>query len=106
MEGAARVRLLPLHVSTSRTKRATSNTHSCPDSASNAVPSLKASTTSPVATSTSSERGFSTVGSSFVSAWIELRMRWTEMPAGGHFAALEEPERLVEDVRAFFRELR
>jgi pimeloyl-ACP methyl ester carboxylesterase len=32
--------------------------------------------------------------------------RWTEMPQGGHFAALEEPERLVEDVRAFFRPLR
>jgi pimeloyl-ACP methyl ester carboxylesterase len=32
--------------------------------------------------------------------------RWTEMPSGGHFAALEEPERLVDDVRAFFRPLR
>jgi microsomal epoxide hydrolase len=32
--------------------------------------------------------------------------RWTEMPAGGHFAALEEPEALVADIRAFFRELR
>ncbi len=32
--------------------------------------------------------------------------RWTEMPSGGHFAALEEPERLVEDIRAFFRPLR
>jgi pimeloyl-ACP methyl ester carboxylesterase len=31
--------------------------------------------------------------------------RWTEMPAGGHFAALEEAERLVEDIRAFFRPL-
>jgi len=28
------------------------------------------------------------------------------MPAGGHFAPAEEPERLVEDVRAFFRTLR
>jgi hypothetical protein len=28
------------------------------------------------------------------------------MPRGGHFAALEEPELLVEDVRAFFREVR
>jgi hypothetical protein len=25
------------------------------------------------------------------------------MPSGGHFAAMEEPERLVEDIRAFFR---
>jgi hypothetical protein len=32
--------------------------------------------------------------------------RWTEMPSGGHFAALEEPEQLVEDIRAFFRPLR
>lgn len=32
--------------------------------------------------------------------------RWTEMPRGGHFAAMEEPELLVEDIRAFFRELR
>jgi pimeloyl-ACP methyl ester carboxylesterase len=29
--------------------------------------------------------------------------RWTEMPRGGHFAALEEPELLAEDIRAFFR---
>jgi pimeloyl-ACP methyl ester carboxylesterase len=32
--------------------------------------------------------------------------RWTEMPRGGHFAALEEPQLLAEDIRAFFRELR
>lgn len=32
--------------------------------------------------------------------------RWTPMPAGGHFAAMEEPQLLAEDVRAFFRELR
>ena len=31
---------------------------------------------------------------------------WTEMPRGGHFAALEEPELLAEDIRAFFRPLR
>lgn len=31
---------------------------------------------------------------------------WSEMPAGGHFAALEEPERLAEDLRTFFRPLR
>lgn len=29
--------------------------------------------------------------------------RWTEMPRGGHFAPMEEPELLVEDIRAFFR---
>jgi pimeloyl-ACP methyl ester carboxylesterase len=32
--------------------------------------------------------------------------RWTEMPRGGHFAALEEPELLARDVREFFRPLR
>ena len=32
--------------------------------------------------------------------------RWTEMPRGGHFAALEEPQLLAEDIRAFFRNLR
>ena len=32
--------------------------------------------------------------------------RWTVMPSGGHFGAMEEPERLVEDIRAFFRSLR
>jgi pimeloyl-ACP methyl ester carboxylesterase len=30
--------------------------------------------------------------------------RWTEMPRGGHFAALEESELLAQDIRAFFRE--
>jgi pimeloyl-ACP methyl ester carboxylesterase len=32
--------------------------------------------------------------------------RWTRMPAGGHFAALEEPQALAADIRAFFRGLR
>jgi pimeloyl-ACP methyl ester carboxylesterase len=32
--------------------------------------------------------------------------RWTEMPRGGHFAALEEPEKLAEDIRAWFRQFR
>ena len=31
---------------------------------------------------------------------------WTNMSKGGHFAALEEPDLLVEDIRAFFRTLR
>lgn len=42
-------------------------------------------------------------------AWAERSyniQHWTEMPRGGHFAALEEPDLLVEDVRAFFRKLR
>ncbi|MEO3829197.1 epoxide hydrolase family protein [Actinomadura sp. B10D3] len=32
-------------------------------------------------------------------------VRWTEFERGGHFAALEQPDLLVSDVRAFFREL-
>jgi hypothetical protein len=31
--------------------------------------------------------------------------RFTEMPRGGHFAALQVPELLVDDVRAFFRDV-
>lgn len=31
--------------------------------------------------------------------------RWTVMPSGGHFAAMEEPGLLAEDIRAFFHEL-
>ncbi|MFE9097387.1 epoxide hydrolase family protein [Streptomyces sp. NPDC007264] len=33
-------------------------------------------------------------------------VRWTEFDRGGHFAAMEEPDLLVDDVRAFFRHLR
>ena len=32
--------------------------------------------------------------------------RWTEMTSGGHFAALEAPQLLAEEVRAFFRGFR
>jgi len=38
--------------------------------------------------------------------WLEAQynlQQLTEMPRGGHFAALEEPQLLVEDVRKFFR---
>ena len=41
--------------------------------------------------------------------WLERRYnvtRWTVMPRGGHFAAFEQPELLVDDVRAFFRTVR
>jgi len=31
---------------------------------------------------------------------------WTPMPRGGHFAAMEEPQLLIEDIRAFVRTLR
>jgi pimeloyl-ACP methyl ester carboxylesterase len=42
-------------------------------------------------------------------AWAERAyniQRWTKMPAGGHFAALEEPAALAADIRAFFRDYR
>jgi pimeloyl-ACP methyl ester carboxylesterase len=44
-------------------------------------------------------------------AWVERNMggklfHWTEMPRGGHFAALEQPDLLVQDVQAFFRKVR
>ena len=44
-------------------------------------------------------------------AWVERSMggelaHWTEMPRGGHFAALEQPNLLVEDIRTFFRMVR
>jgi microsomal epoxide hydrolase len=32
--------------------------------------------------------------------------RWTVMPKGGHFAALEQPEALAREIREFFRPLR
>ena len=32
--------------------------------------------------------------------------RWSVMEKGGHFAALEQPEKLADEVRTFFRELR
>jgi len=32
--------------------------------------------------------------------------RWTELPRGGHFAALEEPELLAQDIREYFRPFR
>ena len=32
--------------------------------------------------------------------------RWTAMPRGGHFAAMEQPDALAGEIRAFFRPLR
>ncbi len=32
--------------------------------------------------------------------------RWTRLPRGGHFAAMEEPEMLAKDIRAWFRPFR
>jgi pimeloyl-ACP methyl ester carboxylesterase len=37
--------------------------------------------------------------------YTDLR-RWTVMPRGGHFAALEQPEALAHEIRVFFRPLR
>jgi pimeloyl-ACP methyl ester carboxylesterase len=33
-------------------------------------------------------------------------VRWSEFDRGGHFAALEVPDLLVDDIRAFFHSLR
>jgi len=44
-----------------------------------------------------------------VPAWAQQQanvVRWTEFEHGGHFAALEAPNPLVHDIRAFFRQLR
>lgn len=41
-------------------------------------------------------------------AWVERRYNvthWAEMPRGGHFAAMEQPELFVGDVRDFFGSL-
>ena len=32
--------------------------------------------------------------------------QWTDMPKGGHFAALEQPELLVNDIRKFSNNLK
>ena len=42
-------------------------------------------------------------------AWVAAHhnlVHWTEFDRGGHFAALEEPDLLVSDIRDFFRPLR
>jgi epoxide hydrolase len=33
-------------------------------------------------------------------------VHWSEFDRGGHFAAMEEPDVLIDDVRAFFRRFR
>jgi pimeloyl-ACP methyl ester carboxylesterase len=42
--------------------------------------------------------------------WAEKRFRdirhWNELARGGHFAALEQPELFVDELRAFFRQVR
>ena len=42
-------------------------------------------------------------------AWCEQVynvQHYTRQPKGGHFAAMEQPQLFVDDVRAFFRQLR
>jgi pimeloyl-ACP methyl ester carboxylesterase len=42
-------------------------------------------------------------------AWVERRYNvtyWADMPRGGHFAAMEQPDPFVDDVRTFFRSVR
>lgn len=42
-------------------------------------------------------------------SWAEKNYpisHWREMPAGGHFTAMEEPEHYAADIRAFFRSYR
>jgi pimeloyl-ACP methyl ester carboxylesterase len=42
-------------------------------------------------------------------SWVEKLYhvkQWSVMPRGGHFAAMEEPALLVEDIRSFFRSVR
>src|ERR671912_405663 len=58
-----------------------------------------------------SDWGTGTIGTSFRShrewaerAYSDLR-RFTDMPRGGHFTAMEEPELLAQDLRGFFREV-
>jgi pimeloyl-ACP methyl ester carboxylesterase len=41
-------------------------------------------------------------------SWIERRYnltRYTVMPRGGHFAPVEEPDLLAEQIEVFFREI-
>jgi len=45
----------------------------------------------------------------FPRSWVEQRYHvthWAVMPRGGHFAAMEQPELFVEDLRNFFRTVR
>ncbi len=45
----------------------------------------------------------------FPRAWVERHYNvthWAVMPRGGHFAAMEQPDLFVEDLRTFFRTVR
>jgi hypothetical protein len=45
----------------------------------------------------------------FPRAWVEHQYNvthWSDMPRGGHFAAMEQPELFVADLRRFFASVR
>jgi pimeloyl-ACP methyl ester carboxylesterase len=45
----------------------------------------------------------------FPRPWVERRFNvtyWADMPRGGHFAAMEQPELFVDDLRSFFASFR
>ena len=45
----------------------------------------------------------------FPRSWVERRYNvthWADMPRGGHFAAMEQPELFADDLRTFFRTVR
>ena len=42
---------------------------------------------------------------SYVERIFNLK-QWTEMPEGGHFAALEKPDLLINDIKKFSRSLK
>ena len=52
------------------------------------------------------EAGVRATSCAIQARWAERRFtdirHWSEPPRGGHFAALEQPELFVEEVRAFF----
>jgi pimeloyl-ACP methyl ester carboxylesterase len=42
-------------------------------------------------------------------SWLERTfdvVQWTDMPGGGHFAAMEKPDSLAAEIRKFFKPLR
>ena len=43
---------------------------------------------------------------SMAARWYTDIRRWTDMPRGGHFAAMEQPEALAKEIVEFFRPLR
>jgi len=42
----------------------------------------------------------------FAERHLKNIQRWTVLPRGGHFVAMEDPESVAADMRAFFRDLK